>query len=104
MHEAIEVHDHDVIDADEYRGHAGLRRWFEDWSSAWAEFSIEPEEMLDAGERVVAVFRLRAKGRGSGVEVERHDAMVFELREGKICRIDYYNNRRDALKAVGLAA
>jgi ketosteroid isomerase-like protein len=103
MHEDIEVHDHDVIDAGEYRGHAGLRRWFEDWSSAWAEFSTESEEMLDAGERVVAVFRLRAKGRGSGAEVERQDAMVFEVRDGKIWRIDYYNNRQQALEAVGLA-
>jgi uncharacterized protein len=102
MHEDIEVHDHDVIDAGEYRGHAGLRRWFEDWSSAWAEFSMEPEEMLDAGERVVVVLRLRARGRGSGVEVKRQDAMVFEVRDGKIWRVDYYNNRQQAIAAVGL--
>jgi ketosteroid isomerase-like protein len=103
MHEDIEAHDHDVIDAGEYRGHAGLRRWFEDWSSAWAEFSMEPQEMLDAGERVVAVLHVRARGRGSGVEVERQDAMVFQVRNGKIWRIDYYNNRQQALEAAGLA-
>jgi ketosteroid isomerase-like protein len=103
MHEGIEVRDHDVIDAGEYRGHAGVRRWFEDWSSAWAEFSMEAEEMLDAGERVVAVLRLRTRGRESGVEVERQDAIVFEVRDGKIWRIDYYNNRQQALEAVGLA-
>jgi len=103
MHEDIEVHDHDVMDAGEYRGHLGFARWLENWDAAWSEFSIEPEEFLDAGERVVFVFRMKATGRGSGVVVERQDAMVWEVRDGKIMRVDYYNSREQALKAVGLA-
>jgi len=103
LHEDLEAHDHDVMDAGEYRGHAGFRRWIEDWSSAWAEFSIEPEEFLDVGDRVVMVFRMKATGRTSGVAVQRQDAMVYEVRDGKIMRVDYYNSREQALKAVGLA-
>ncbi|HMD57856.1 MAG TPA: nuclear transport factor 2 family protein [Solirubrobacteraceae bacterium] len=103
MHEQIEMHDHDIMDAGEYRGHEGFRRWLEDWSSAWSEFSMDPEEFIDAGERVVVVLRMKATGRGSGVAVEREDAIVFELRDGMVVRIDYYNNRPQALKAVGLA-
>jgi ketosteroid isomerase-like protein len=102
LHEEVEVHDHDITDAGEYRGHAGFGRWLEDWASAWSEFSIEPQEFLDADERVVAVIRMKAKGQGSGVEVERQDAMVFEVLGGKIKRLDYYNNRAQALEAVGL--
>jgi len=49
------------------------------------------------------VILLKAKGRGSSIDVERQDAMVCKLRDGKIARIDYYNNRAQALKAVGLA-
>jgi ketosteroid isomerase-like protein len=103
LHEDIEAYDHDVMDAGEYRGHAGFRRWIEDWSSAWAEFAIEPEEYLDVGDRVVMAFCMRATGRTSGVAVERHDAMVYEVRDGKIVRVDYYNSREQALEAVGLA-
>ena len=102
LHEEVEVHDHDIMDAGEYRGHAGFGRWLEDWASAWSEFSMEPQEFLDADERVVAVIRMKAKGQGSGVEVERQDAMVFEVLDGKIKRLDYYNNRAQALEAVGL--
>jgi ketosteroid isomerase-like protein len=103
LDEEVEVHDHDILDAGEYRGLAGVGRWLEDWSGAWSEFSMEPSEFIDAGERVVAVFRMTATGQGSGVRVDRQDAMVWEMGPGaKVVRIDYYNNREQALKAVGL--
>jgi ketosteroid isomerase-like protein len=102
LHEEIEVHDHDMLDAGEYRGHAGFARWLEDWSAAWAEDAVEPEEFVDVGERVVVHVLQKTTGHGSGVTLERHDAMVFAVREGKIVRLDYYNNREQALKAVGL--
>jgi ketosteroid isomerase-like protein len=103
FHEEVEVHDHDTIDQGECRGHAGLGRWMEDWAVAWSEFSMEPEEFLDVGERVIMVFRIKATGLSSGVAVERQDAMVFTVRDGKVVRFDYFNNREDALEAVGLA-
>ena len=103
IHEDVVVHDHDIPDASEYRGHAGVRRWlFEDWAAAWADFNLEPQEYVDVDENVIALFRLKATGRGSGVTVERLDAMVYKMRDGKIVRVDYYNNREQALKAVGL--
>ena len=62
MDEDIEVHDHDVMDAGEFRGHLGFARWLENWDAAWSEFTIEPEEFLDAGEHVVLVFRMKRPG------------------------------------------
>jgi ketosteroid isomerase-like protein len=99
----VEVYDHDTPDQDVYRGHDGYGRWLGDWGAAWAEWSIEPKEFIDAGDRIVILFRMKAKGRESGVEIERQDALVYQLRDGKIVRGDYYNNREQALKAVGLA-
>jgi ketosteroid isomerase-like protein len=63
---------------------------------------MEPEEFLDVGERVVVVLSMRAKGLSSGVALERRDAMVFQLRDGKTMRLVYYNSRKQALEAVGL--
>jgi ketosteroid isomerase-like protein len=104
LHEEIEVHDHDILDAGEYRGLAGIGRWFEDRGAAWSEFSMEPEEFIDAGERVVAVVRMKATGRSSGVSVDRQDAMVWEIGpDRKFVRVDYFNNRDQAMKALGLA-
>ena len=99
----VEVYDHDIPDAGTYRGHAGYRRWLADFGEAWSEFSLEPERWIDAGDRIVFIFQLTAKGRGSGVEVKRRDAMVFTIRDGKTVRLDYYNNEAQALEAAGLS-
>jgi ketosteroid isomerase-like protein len=103
LDEEVEVHDHDIPEKGDYRGHQGFGRWLEDWGAAWAEFALEPEEFIDTGEHVVVVARLSATGRGSGVMLERQDALVYKVRAGKITRLDYYNNKAEALEAVGLS-
>jgi ketosteroid isomerase-like protein len=103
LDEEIEITDHDIPDQNGYRGHEGFARWLEDWGAAWADYTIEPKEFIDAGEHVVVVLHMRAKGRGSGLELDREDAMVYQLRAGKIIRTDYYNDTRQAFTAAGIA-
>ena len=97
---AFEVHDHDSPDQDVLKGHAGFLRWIDDWDAM--EWTLEPEEFIDAGERVVVLARLSARGRASGVSLERHDGMVWTVRGGKAVRVDYFNNPTEALEAAGL--
>ena len=42
------------------------------------------------------------KGKGSGIELSRRDALVCTLRAGKIAEMGYYNDQQQALEAVGL--
>ena len=100
----VEVHDHDTPDQGAYRGRTGVDRWLRDWSDAWAEWDIEPEEFIDAGDRVIAVIRMRTKGAGSGVELDRQDAIVYRFSEDKILRTDYYNSKQQALEVAGVSA
>jgi len=86
------------------RGHAGVLRWIEDWQEGLPITSFDLQECIDAGNAVVAVILLRARARGSDVDVQRQDAIVYRLRDGTIVRFDYYNSRQQALKAVGLEA
>jgi ketosteroid isomerase-like protein len=103
LDEEVVVYDHDILDAGDYNGFDGYARWLEDFGSPWAEYTIAPEEYIDVGERrVVVVFQVTAIGAGSGIRVKRQDAMVCEMRNLKIVRIDYYNSREQALKAAGL--
>jgi ketosteroid isomerase-like protein len=104
LDEEIEVHDHDTPDQGAYQGHAGVERWLRDWGDAWAEYSFEPEEFIDAGDAVIAVIRMHAKGKGSGVELDRQDALVYRFRDDKILRTDYYNSKQQALEAAGVSA
>ena len=97
------IQDHDIPEAGEYFGHQGFGRWLdEDWGTAWSDWSLEPEEFIDAGNTVVVIAHLTATGRGSGLEVKRQDGLVYELRDGKITRLDYYNSKEQALEAAGL--
>jgi ketosteroid isomerase-like protein len=84
-------------------GRDGYLRWVADWGEAWEEFSMDAEQWIDAGDRVVSIFRLTARGKGSGVEVTRRDAMIWTVRDRKAVRIDYYNNPGQALEAIGLS-
>jgi len=103
LDEQITTRDHDILDAGEYEGHEGHRRWIADWSAAWSSFEIgRVLDVVDAGDEVVIVFDVKATGRASGVSVEREDAMVCRVHGGRITRIDYYNNRAQALAHVGL--
>jgi ketosteroid isomerase-like protein len=102
LHADVEVYDHDILDAGDYRGLSGFGRWLEDWASAWSEFSLDPNEYLDAGDKVIVVLQMEATGAGSSVTVEREDAMVCKMRDQKVVRVDYYNDRSQALQSVGL--
>jgi ketosteroid isomerase-like protein len=103
LHPDIEVLDHDILDAGTYRGHDGFVRWLEDWDEPWEAWSMEAERWIDAGDQVVLIFRMTAKGRGSGVEMTRQDGMVWAVRDGQVIRIDYYNSEAQTLEAVGLS-
>jgi ketosteroid isomerase-like protein len=66
------------------------------------EIRFEPQEFIDADDRVVVVARLVGRGKRSGVDVSRTWAYVWTLRGGKALRMIGYADRADALKAVGL--
>ena len=98
----VEIHDHDIPDAGIYRGHDGWRDWTAQFGEAWESWTMEPEEYIDGGDgKVVTVVRLSARGKGSGVSVERVDGIVSTLRDGKVVRVDYYNSPAEALEATG---
>jgi ketosteroid isomerase-like protein len=92
-----------VTGASVLRGHEGLRRAFREWYDGWEHVEDNIEELIDAGEHVIAVVTLRGRGRSSGVEVEWKDyAAVWTIREGKVLRVVWLPSREAALEAVGL--
>ena len=59
--------------------------------------------LIDAGDEVVAMQRVTARGKGSGVETELRYAVVNTIRDGKVVRGREYWTRAEALDAVGLS-
>jgi ketosteroid isomerase-like protein len=77
----------------------GWREWMQDWS----RFEVRLDEVVDAGDVVVALIRQSGRGRASGVEVEQELASVFTVVDGRITRIATYADRGEALRDAGLA-
>jgi ketosteroid isomerase-like protein len=86
-----------------YRGHEGVREWLQDQQESFAEGRIEWSEIRDLGERLVAIGRLRTRGKASGAEVESPVAYVAEFKHGKVIRAKAYLDSKDGLEAVGLS-
>jgi ketosteroid isomerase-like protein len=86
-----------------YRGQDEVERFLHSWWEAFDESVIVIDELIDAGEQVVMVFHGHQRGRASGIEVEGPGAvLVWSLRDGKIVSATLYQDRDDALEAVGL--
>jgi ketosteroid isomerase-like protein len=89
--------------AESFRGHDGARQWFAKIADVWGELRFEPEEMAEAGDRVAVAFRIVARGKGSGLELEEHWAHVWTMRDGKAVRVEGFASRDDAWRAIGAA-
>jgi ketosteroid isomerase-like protein len=85
------------------RGIGEVQSAFRDWYEAFDNVETEIDELIDAGERVIAVFTYRGRGRTSGAEVEwKQMAGLWTFRDGMVVRVAWLRTRSDALKAVGL--
>jgi ketosteroid isomerase-like protein len=85
------------------RGIDEIRRDYELVEETWDEHRIEMEKLFDAGDRVVVFQREYQRGRSSGVELEIEAAVIFDLRDGRIVRMQGYMDRGAALEAAGLS-
>jgi uncharacterized protein len=85
-----------------FHGHEGMREWIRQVYESFEEVHFVPdriEELPDG--RVLAILHARAKGRGSGVELDVPFAHVIEVRDGKATRLTQYSSVDAALQAVG---
>ena len=83
----------------------GLRMRWLDWLAPWASYRTEIEEIIDLGDRVVAVLCDYGRRAPDAPEVALKSAAVWTVRGERIVRADFYaGGRVEALQAVGLSA
>src|SRR6476469_1922386 len=89
----------DDTDIPESTGTDSFQAWLARWNEAWESWRIEDLEVRPVGEdRTISLFKMIAKGKGSGIELAREDAVVAQYRGGKIVRLAYYNDQSQALE------
>jgi ketosteroid isomerase-like protein len=86
-----------------YRGREGFAEFMRYWTEDFEDFSLRLERLIDVDDhRVVGLFHHKATGQGSGVPVELHQGLVYELEGGRVIRCRNYFDHAEALEAVGL--
>jgi ketosteroid isomerase-like protein len=85
-----------------YHGHDGVRELWTDARRIFGEFKNVPEEIFDAGDQVVAFVRVEGVGKESGVAVQARIAHVHSFRDGKVCRVQSFADRDEALRTAGI--
>jgi hypothetical protein len=82
-----------------YRGHAGVRQFFDDLTSSF-EVNYRDRRFIEVGESVVFLSTMELRGRGSDVDVERELGVVYEFDGELIKRATAYESHQAALDAA----
>jgi ketosteroid isomerase-like protein len=98
------VHASLAPDATTYRGHEGVKQFWEAWAEAISGMRLEIEECRRVGpNRVLAITRAHGTGAGSGAPVASgRFAQIADFRNGRVVRVRLYGSVAPALEAVGL--
>jgi uncharacterized protein len=70
-------------------------------SENWETHRIEPERLIDLGDRVLSLEHHGLPGR-DGMEVEADSATIWTLRRGKVIRVEAWWDQGTALKVAEL--
>ena len=89
--------------SDSCRGPDEVKRFWQGLDETFEELRLDPQEFVDAGDRVATRLRHYGRGKRSGVEIEEemyHQVATF--REGRMVRIEYFGEWAEALEAAGV--
>ncbi len=86
---------------DTYRGHDGIRRWFDSFDEVMEDIRWDAHEFQPVGEKVIVDFTLRARGKTSGLDFGQDAVMVWSLRDGKAIGVELFETVDEARTAAG---
>ena len=87
--------------SDSGRGPDDVRRFWDGLDETFEELRLDPQEFIDAGDRVATRLRHFGRGKRSGIEIDEelyHQVATF--RDGRIVRMEYFGEWSEALAAA----
>ena len=84
-----------------YRGHGELEAFWDEFWSTFEDVQLETHGFTEAGSEVVVSNTAHLRGR-EGIEVTARSTFVFTVENGQITRLRMFQERAEALEAVGL--
>lgn len=86
----------------DFHGHAGFRENWLQVLEAFEDLRLDPEELLDLGDRLIITAQLSGHGAGSGIPVGDRIYQVITLRRWLVVREHDFLDRAEALEAAGV--
>ena len=85
------------------RGAEAIWDFYAEVTAAWEDGSFELGEIIDFGVgKIVANSRRETRGKASGAGVEFSYWLVGTFRDGRTIRVEWFDQRAEALEAAGL--
>ena len=100
--EAVLHQNLDMPGAGSYFGREEFVRGIVSFMGDWDDLRFEPQEIEEAGDRVVVRMRAWGRGRVSGISGDRLEFHAWTVRDGKAYQCFVRASRAEALEAVGL--
>lgn len=86
-----------------YRGHSGIREYFDDIASAWSEWRVEVHRIAPGADgRVAIVMSMHVRGKESGAILTERTDHVWTLKDGRLLRNEPFRVPGAALRELGL--
>jgi ketosteroid isomerase-like protein len=94
-----------AVSGDAYVGHDGIRQYFTDIESAWAEWRVEVHRVAEAPDaRVMIEMTMHARGKESGAPWSEFTAHLWTVRDGRLLRNAVFRHPDEALRAAGVGS
>ena len=83
------------------RGRDQIRAGMEEWQAMWETTKVVVESLDEVGpDQVVAVGAWHIRGRASGIEGEMPLFILFTIRDGRVARLEWFEDRDTAVAAA----
>jgi ketosteroid isomerase-like protein len=86
-----------------HHGNEAIRLIYEENQKTMSGYDVIPVELIDAGDKVVAVAQTVGAGTVSRIAVDDRFAFVFTFKGERCVREQAFRNKEEAIEAVGLS-
>ena len=86
-----------------HHGKEAIRLLYEENRKTLSGYTVDPIELIEVGDQVVAVAQVKGVGPVSQIAMEDRDqfAFLFTVKNGRVVREQAFRNRQEALEAAG---